>query len=252
MKVYFIGSGPGDPELMTRKAERLLKQARICVYAGSLLSPAVVAMIPEEAEKYDSARLDLKALTAIYKDAGERGVDVMRLHSGDLSLYSAIGEQIDELEKLGIDYEVVPGVSSFQAAAAALRQELTLPEVSQTVILTRMPGETPVGEGDDIRKLAETKATLCMFLSIHRMGEIAGTLSEFYGPQCPAAVVYHASWPDQRVIRGTLADISGKVEAMNITKTAMIIVGWALGPASARSKLYDGAFSHGYRSGTKG
>jgi precorrin-4/cobalt-precorrin-4 C11-methyltransferase len=251
MKVYFIGSGPGDPELMTRKAERLLKEARICVYAGSLLSPGVVGMIPEKAEKHDSATLDLKELTAIYQDAKERNVDVMRLHSGDLSVYSAIGEQIEELNKLGIEYEVVPGVSSFQAAAAALKQELTAPEISQTVVLTRMPGETPVGGSDDIRAIAETKATLCIFLSVHKMEEITGTLSHFYGLDCPAAVVYHASWPDQKIIRGTLNDIGEKVRAANINKTAMIIVGRALGPVPARSKLYDEGFSHGYRKGTK-
>jgi precorrin-4/cobalt-precorrin-4 C11-methyltransferase len=252
MKVYFIGSGPGDPELMTRKAERLLKEARICVYAGSLLSPGVVGMIPEEAEKHDSAALDLKELTAIYKDAKERDVDVMRLHSGDLSVYSAIGEQIHELDKLDIDYDVVPGVSSFQAAAAALKQELTAPEISQTVVLTRMPGETPVGESDDIRTLAQTRATLCIFLSVHKMEEITATLSHFYGPDCPVAVVYHASWPDQKIVRGTLQDIGEKVHAAHIKKTAMIIVGRALGPVPARSKLYDEGFSHGYRKGAKG
>jgi len=250
MKVYFIGSGPGDPELMTRKAERLLKGSRICVYAGSLLSPGVVEMIPEGAEKYDSAKLDLEGLVAVYRDAFKRDMDVVRLHSGDLSLYSAIGEQMEELDKLGIDYEVVPGVSSFQAAAAAIRRELTSPEISQTVVLTRMPGETPVGKGDDIRKLAETKATLCIFLSIHKIDELAATLAGFYGASCPAAVIYRASWPDQRIIEGNLADIADKVKVASIAKTAMIIVGWALGPLSARSKLYDGEFSHGYRKGS--
>jgi precorrin-4/cobalt-precorrin-4 C11-methyltransferase len=251
MKVYFVGAGPGDPELLTRKAERLLKTCRCCIYAGSLVSPEVLGLIPEGAEKYDSAGLSLEKIIAVCAEAKEKGMDVLRLHSGDPSIYGAIGEQMHELDRLGIDYEVVPGVSSFQAAAAALKTELTAPEISQTIILTRTSGRTPLPPEQELEVLARSKATLCIFLSIDQMESIAATLIPSYGPTCPAAVVYRATWPDQRLIRGTLENLPAKVTEAGIRKTAMILVGPALVRNETVSKLYDREFSHGFRQGEK-
>ena len=251
MKVFFVGSGPGDPELMTVKAKRLLESCSVCIYAGSLVSPEVVSLIPADAENHDSAELSLDQIIAICKDAQSRDLDVVRLHSGDPSIYGAIGEQMDLLDPLGIGYEVVPGVSSFQAAAAALKTELTAPEVSQTIILTRTSGRTPLPEEQELSKLAATRATLCIFLSIHKIREVADSLGFYYGADCPAAVVHRASWPDQKVFEGTLSDIAGKIESAGITSTAMIIVGRALARGHSASKLYDSAFTHGFRKATE-
>jgi precorrin-4/cobalt-precorrin-4 C11-methyltransferase len=251
MKVFFVGAGPGDPELLTLKAERLLRDCRCCIYAGSLVSPQVVALLPASAAKHDSASLTLEQTIAICRCAQEQDMDVVRLHSGDPSIYGAIREQMNELDKLGIAYEVVPGVSSFQAAATALKTELTAPEVSQTIILTRASGRTPLPAEQELDRLAQTRATLCLFLSVQKMDELARSLAKHYGDDCPIAVVYHASWPDQKIIRGTLADIAAKVAAEQISKTAMIIVGRALERAGAASKLYDARFSHGHRKGTR-
>ena len=252
MKVYFVGAGPGDPDLLTRKAERLLRACRFCIYAGSLVSPEVLALLPADAEKHDSAALSLRETTALCVAARERGVDVVRLHSGDPSIYGAIREQMDELDKAGIEYEVVPGVSSFQAAAAALRTELTAPEIAQTIILSRVADRTPVPPEQELEKLAQTHATLCLFLSVHKIAAIARTLAAHYGSDCPAAVVYRASWPDQRIIAGTLADIAARVKDAGVRKTALILVGRALERGLPASKLYDARFSHGFRGGTRG
>lgn len=249
MKVYFVGAGPGDPELLTVKAQRMLAQCRICLYAGSLVSPQVLEILPGDAEKHDSAALDLAEMADIYRDAKERGIDVVRLHSGDPSIYGAIGEQMNELRRLDIDYEVIPGVSSFQAAAAALRTELTAPEISQTIILTRTSGRTPMPEPQELEELARTHSTLCIFLSVHKLKDVADRLATFYGADCPAAVVYRASWPDQEIFRGTLADIAEKISISGIKKTAMIVVGKALSEGIPASKLYDPSFSHEYRVG---
>jgi precorrin-4/cobalt-precorrin-4 C11-methyltransferase len=251
MKVYFVGAGPGDPELLTIKAERLLKSCRLCIYAGSLVSPEVISLLPETAERHDSAALALEEIIELCRDAQSRGIDVIRLHSGDPAIYGAIREQMNELDKLGVEYEVVPGVSSFQATAAALKVELTAPEVAQTIILTRAGGRTPVPPEQDIEILARTRATLCIFLSVHKLEEVSAKLSIHYGEDCPAAVVYRASWPDQTEVVGTLADIAKKVKAAGIKKTAMIVVGWALSRDIAASKLYDRAFSHGCREAQK-
>ena len=187
MKVYFVGAGPGDPELMTVKAARMLASCRCCIYAGSLVSPGVLALLPEGAEKHDSAALTLKEIIVLCRSASERGVDVIRLHSGDPSIYGAIREQMNELDRLGIGYEVVPGVSSFQAAAAALKTELTAPEVAQTIILTRAAGRTPLPPEQELERLAQTHATLCIFLSVDRIHELSQTLARHYGQDCPAA-----------------------------------------------------------------
>jgi len=249
MKVIFVGAGPGDPELLTMKAARLLQNCRCCIYAGSLVSPQVLQLLPADADKHDSASLDLTQISAICRSAQIEGIDVIRLHSGDPSIYGAIREQMSELDKLGIGYEVVPGVSSFQAAAAALKVELTAPEVSQSIVLTRTSGRTPVPSGQNIECLARAQVTLCLFLSIGEIRKLSQKLSLYYGHACPAAVVYRASWPDERIIRGTLEDIASKVESENITKTAMIIIGQALSRDIPNSRLYAPDFSHGYRKG---
>jgi len=250
MKVFFVGAGPGDPELLTRKAERLLRACRFCIYAGSLVSPGVLALLPARAEKHDSAALSLEQTTALCLKARARRLDLVRLHSGDPSIYGAIREQMDQLDAAGIDYEVIPGVSSFQAAAAALRTELTAPEVAQTIILSRVAGRTPVPPEQELAQLARTHATLCLFLSVHRLKAIARTLTAHYGADCPVAVVYRASWPDQRIITGTLGNIAAQAAAAKIKKTALIFVGRALGRGLPASKLYAARFSHAHRKGT--
>ena len=249
MKVHFVGAGPGDPGLLTVKAAQMLAECRCCIYAGSLVSPNVLALLPTDAEKHDSAALTLEQTIAICRSARDREVDVVRLHTGDPSIYGAIREQMNELDKLGIAYDVVPGVSSFQAAAAALNTELTAPETAQTIILTRAPGRTPLPREQDLDLLAQSHATLCIFLSVQSIDDVAVTLARHYGTDCPAAVVFRASWPDQRILRGTLADIAPQVVAAHIEKTAMIIVGRALARDIPRSRLYDGDFSHEYRKG---
>ncbi len=249
MKVYFVGAGPGDPELLTVKASRLLAGARVCIYAGSLVSPGVLDLLPADAERHDSAALDLEEIGSLCRNAVERGLDVIRLHSGDPSIFGAIREQMNALDRVGIAYEVVPGVSSFQASAAALQVELTAPEIAQTIILTRTSGRTPMPEEQDLDVLARTHSTLCIFLSTHKMREVAATLAQHYGPDCPVALVYRASWPEQQIIEGSLEDIADRVADAGIRKTAMILVGHALARDVAPSKLYDPTFSHEYRVG---
>jgi precorrin-4/cobalt-precorrin-4 C11-methyltransferase len=250
MKVTFVGAGPGDPELLTLKALRLLRSCQCCIYAGSLVSPEVIAELPATAELHDSAGMTLPQVIEIYRQAGKRGIDVIRLHSGDPSIYGAINEQMCELDEMGIDYDVVPGVSSFQAAAAALKTELTSPEVSQTIILTRCAGRTPLPADQELDRLAQAHATLCIFLSVDRIKELAETLVPHYGSDCPIAIVYRASWPEQKIIRGTLTDIAAQAAAEHVSRTAMIIVGRALQPAELVSRLYASEFTHGYRKGS--
>jgi precorrin-4/cobalt-precorrin-4 C11-methyltransferase len=247
MMVYFVGAGPGDPELLTRKAERLLREAKVCIYAGSLVSDEVLAFVNLTAEMHDSAAMSLAEITAVYADAQRRDADVVRLHSGEPSLYGAIAEQMDELDRLGIAYDVTPGVSSFQAAAAALATELTAPETAQIVILTRTGGRTPLPAGQELTNLARARATLCIFLSTAHVAEIADSLLPVYGAACPAAVVYHASRPDQLVIRTRLDRLVKETESAGLRKTAIFLVGQALDRSAARSKLYDATFAHEYR-----
>jgi precorrin-4/cobalt-precorrin-4 C11-methyltransferase len=251
MKVIFVGAGPGDPELLTVKARCLLCQCRICVYAGSLVSPEVVDLAPEDAELHDSATMTLEQIEAVFVSAQQQDIDVIRLHTGDPAIYGAIREQMNVLDRLGIDYEVVPGVSSFQAAAAALKTELTAPEIAQTIILSRTSGRTPMPAKQDLAELARTESTLCLFLSVHKLATVVDELIPHYGADCPIGVVFRASWPDEVVIRGTLADIAPRVAAAGITKTAMIVVGPAIGSDRTHdipvSKLYHRHFSHGYR-----
>lgn len=249
MKVYFVGAGPGDPELLTIKGQRLLSQSPICIYAGSLVAPEVVAVAPEGTELYDSAGMTLEEMEVVFQKARDLDVDLVRLHTGDPSIYGAIREQMNSLDRMGIEYEVVPGISSFQAAAATLKTELTAPEVSQTIILSRTSGRTPMPEKEELEHLAQTRSTLCLFLSVHKMGEVADELAKWYGADCPIAVVFHASWPDEKIIRGELSNIAEKVESAGIKKTAMIVVGQALSRDIPVSKLYHQSFTHGYRQG---
>lgn len=247
MKVTFIGAGPGDPELLTIKARRLIETCRCLVYAGSLVSDEVVALAPAAAERHNSAEMSLEQIVGVYKNAKERGMDIARLHTGDPSLYGAILEQMNELDALGVEYDVVPGVSSFQAAAAALKIELTVPEKSQAVIIARNGGRTPVPALQELEELGKSGATLCVFLSVQAIDEVARKLAPHYGAQAPVAAVYRASWPDQKIVTGTLADIAEKIKQSGIGAMTMIIVGPALERAQTASKLYDSSFTHAFR-----
>jgi precorrin-4/cobalt-precorrin-4 C11-methyltransferase len=247
MKVYFIGAGPGDPELITLRGKKVLSAAKICIYAGSLVNPELLRFLPQNAEVYDSKEMSLEDIREIFIDAKKRGLDIARLHTGDISLYSALNEQVHVLDELGIKYEVIPGVSSFQAAAAALKKELTVPEVTQTVILTRLEGRTPVPTSERIEELARSGATMCIFLSVNKIEKLVHSLKDSYALDTPVSVIYKASWKDQKILNGTLQNIVQKVVKANITMTAVIIVGRVLKPPKTRSKLYDSNFGCGQR-----
>ncbi len=248
MHIFFVGAGPGDPELITVKGQRLLREADVIVYAGSLVNPALLEEAKEGAAIYNSATMTLEEVIEVMSAAAREGKCVVRLHTGDPSIYGAIQEQMDALRKLDIDYSVTPGVSSFLATAAALRQEYTLPGVSQTVIITRMEGRTPVPEKEALAKLAQHNATMCIFLSVHMVSEVMDEMIKGgYRPETPAAVVKKASWPDQEIIRGTVATIGAQVEAAGIGKTAMIVVGDCLSSDYELSRLYAADFTHMYR-----
>lgn len=248
--ILFVGAGPGDPELITLKGARMLARAEVVVWAGSLVPPALLDHCRPDAVIHDSASLDLPDIMGIMEEAHRAGRSVVRLHTGDPSLYGAIAEQMDELDRRGVPYRIVPGVSSFSAAAATLETELTAPQVSQTVILTRRAGRTPVPRGEELESLAAHRATLCLFLSVGRMAEVAAELGRHYPPSTPVAVVANASWPEEVVVRGTLESIAARVAREGISKTAMIIVGDVLARGGEPSRLYDPAFAHGYRQGT--
>lgn len=247
--VYFVGAGAGDPELLTLKGKRLIDHADTLIYAGSLVNPEVLVGRKPSSKVYDSAGMTLEEVLAVMKETEQAGGTTVRVHTGDASIYGAIREQLDTLDKLGIAHEVVPGVSSFLAAAAAMQKEYTLPEVTQTVILTRMEGRTPVPERERIEELAKHRATMVIFLSVGRIAELAERLKTAYPETTPVAVVYKASWPDETIVTGTLADIAEKVQAAGITKTALVTIGDFLGDSYALSKLYDKAFTHEYRQG---
>lgn len=256
-KVYFIGAGPGDAELITVKGARLLREADVVVYAGSLVDLELVKTYAADAEVYDSAGMTLEETTRVLAEAVIAGKRVVRLHTGDPSIYGAIQEQMAELGLLGIDYEVVPGVTSAFAAAATLKQELTLPEVSQTVIITRLAGKTPVPEREKLAEIAKIGATLVIYLSVSMIDRVVAELLEgAYTAETPVAVVAKASWPDEQVVEGTLADIAGKVQVAGIGKQALILVGDVFKARreglKARSLLYDKGFSHEYRKGIVG
>ncbi|MCS7280184.1 MAG: precorrin-4 C(11)-methyltransferase [Desulfobacterota bacterium] len=248
MKVYFVGAGPGDPELLTIKGRKVLEEADTIIYAGSLVNPDILSFAKEGAEIFDSSKMTLEEIIEVIKRSIREGKKVVRLHSGDLSIYSALQEQINACEKEGIDYELIPGVSSFQAASSALKRELTLPDVSQTVIITRIGGRTSVLESQDLEVLAKSKATIVLFLSVHEIEKVVSKLKRAgLSDGTPCAVIQRVTWPDQKILTGTLKDISEKVKLHGITKHALIIVGDVLRPTYGRSKLYDPQFEHGRR-----
>jgi precorrin-4/cobalt-precorrin-4 C11-methyltransferase len=251
VNVYFIGAGPGDPELITVKGKQIISQAECIIYAGSLVNPDILKYASPEAVIHNSASMHLENIIETMVDAVKEGKTVARLHTGDPSLYGAIREQMRELDTYGIRYEVVPGVSSFSAAAAALNAEYTLPGQSQTLILTRRKGRTPVPDSESLRALAVHNSSLAIFLSVGVIEDVVHELLESYTPQTPAAVVQKASWPEQKIVTGTLETIAGDVRAAGIVKTALILVGEFLGDDFIASKLYDKTFSHEYRNGTK-
>lgn len=247
MKVYFIGAGPGDPELITLKGSKKIAEADIIIYAGSLVNKEVIEKRKKEAKVYNSASMTLDEVIEVMEEGINEGKLIARVHTGDPSIYGAIREQMDILEEKGIEYEVIPGVSSFVAAAAAIKKEFTLPSVSQTVILTRMEGRTPVPEKESIEELAKHRATMCLFLSVHMIQKLVDRLLTSYPLNTPIAVIQKASWKDQKIVMGTLEDIAVKVKDAGITKTAQILVGDFLGDEYELSKLYDKSFSHEYR-----
>jgi len=248
MKVYIIGAGPGDPKLITVKGAELVARCPVVLYTGSLVPPEIVASACPGAKVLDSSGMTLVEIIQVIVEAKNAGQDVARVHTGDPSLFGSTAEQVRRLEALGIDYEIVPGVSSFTAAAAALRRELTLPELSQTVILTRAEGRTPMPPRERLEELARHQSTLCLFLSITLLRDVVEALVPAYGADCPVAVVHRASWPDQKIVTGTLADIRERVREAKIRSQSMVLVGRVLTATEfADSKLYDPTFSHGYR-----
>jgi precorrin-4/cobalt-precorrin-4 C11-methyltransferase len=247
--VYFVGAGPGDPELITLKGDCLLREADLVVYAGSLVNEEILGRVKEGCALYDSAEMDLQEICAKMIEYAGDGKKVVRLHSGDPSIYGALREQMELLEAAGISYRMVPGVSSFAAAAAAVGKEYTLPEISQTIILTRLAGRTPVPQKQALGSLAGHGASMAIFLSIAMIDKVVDELREGYSDNTPVAVVYKASWPQEMVIEGTIADIAEKVKAANLKLSALILVGPFLGDPISRSKLYDASFTHGCREG---
>lgn len=246
--VYFVGAGSGAPDLITVRGAKLLGEADVIVYAGSLVNPALLAYKKDSCRVYDSAKMTLEEVVAVMAPAAREGKTVVRLHTGDPCVYGAHREQMDALDRMGLPYEVCPGVSSFCGAAAALKAEYTLPNVSQTVILTRMEGRTPVPEKEQIESLAAHGATMVIFLSAGQLDKLSERLMlGGYAPETPAAIVYKATWPEEKTIRTTVADLSAAAKAEGITKTALVTVGGFLGDAYERSKLYDPAFTTGFR-----
>jgi precorrin-4/cobalt-precorrin-4 C11-methyltransferase len=249
MTVHFIGAGPGAADLITVRGLELIRRAPVVLYAGSLVPPEVVAAAPEGARVVDTASLTLDEIVAEMARAHAAGLDLARVHSGDPSLYGAIAEQMRRLDRLAIPYDVTPGVPAYAAAAAALRTELTLPGVTQTVVLTRTAVRaSAMPAGEELRVLAASRATLAVHLSINNLAAVVRDLTPHYGADCPCVVAHRVSWPDELILRGTLADIRGQVKAAGITRTALILVGRALAPASFDdSRLYDPGHGHALR-----
>ncbi len=247
--VYFVGAGPGDPELITVKGRKILEAADIIIYAGSLVNPALLRGL--KAEVYDSAHMTLDEIIGIIKEAAESKLLVARLHTGDTAFYSAISEQIERLRSLNITFEVIPGVSSAMAGAALLGQELTIPEISQTVIFTRLGGRTPVPKKEGLAGLARHKASMVIFLSAGMIEKVVEKLLKGYPGKTPAVVIEKASWPEQKVVSGSLKEIAALARAAGVEKTALIYVGEALRASveslGKESRLYHKAFTHGYR-----
>ena len=247
--VSFIGAGPGDPELLTIRGKKIIDRADVIIYAGSLVNPQVLADVKEGAVIYNSATMNLDEVIQVMKDAEAAGLKVARVHTGDPAIYGAHREQMDRLDELGIEYEIVPGVSSFLATAAVLKKEYTLPGVSQTVILTRMEGRTPMPPKEKLLDLAQHNATMIIFLSVGMLEEMSQILRQAYRPETPAAVVYKATWEDQKIVYGDLTNIAERVRAAGIKKTALTVVGHFLGNEYELSKLYDKTFTTEFRKG---
>jgi precorrin-4/cobalt-precorrin-4 C11-methyltransferase len=249
MTVHFIGAGPGAPDLITVRGRDLIGRCPVCLYAGSLVPTGLLDLCPPGARIVDTAPLSLDEIVAECRRATDAGADVARLHSGDLSIWSALGEQVRRLAAEGIPYTVTPGVPSFAAAAAALGRELTLPELGQTVVLTRTTGRaSAMPAREDLKAFAATGATLAIHLSIHVLDKVVADLLPFYGTDCPVAVVYRASWPDERIVRGTLGTIAAEVAKSPIERTALILVGKVLSAQHFRdSALYDAAYQRRFR-----
>ena len=251
--IHFVGAGSGGADLITVRGARLLGEADQIIYAGSLVNPEVLNYKKEGCRVLDSASMTLEEVIAAMKEGEEKGWSTVRLHTGDPSLYGAIREQMDLLDEAGISYDVTPGVSSFCGAAAALQAEYTLPDVSQSVIITRMEGRTPVPEGEKLRKMASHGCTMVLFLSTGLLDKAQEELmAGGYAPDTPAAIVYKATWPDEKVFRCTVSTLAQTARENHITKTALITIGGFLGSKYERSKLYDPTFTHEFRKGTEG
>lgn len=250
--IHFIGAGPGGADLITVRGAKLLGEADCIIYAGSLVNPALLDYRKPDCAVYDSAGMTLEQVIAVMTENERAGKTTVRLHTGDPCLYGAIREQMDELDRLGLPYDDTPGVSSFCGAAAALCAEYTLPEVSQSVIITRMAGRTPVPEGESLRKMASHGCTMVLFLSTGLLEEVERELlaGGAYTADTPAAIVYKATWPEEKTFRCTVGTLAKTAKENHITKTALITVGGFLGNSYERSKLYDPSFTHGYREGT--
>lgn len=246
MTVHFIGAGPGAPDLITVRGLRLIEKCKVCLYAGSLVPEEVVSAAPADARVIDTAAMHLDEIIAEIKAAHAAGQDVARVHSGDPSIYGATAEQMRRLDTLGIDYDITPGVSAYAAAAAVLKTELTLPEIAQTVILTRTTMKaSSMPPGEELETLGRSRATLAIHLSIRNLGYIERSLTPYYGADCPVVVVYRATWPDQKVIRGTLTTIAREVKKAKLTRTALVMVGEVFAKHDFRdSALYDAAYEH--------
>lgn len=252
--VYFVGSGPGDPELITLKAKRLVEEADVIIYSGSLFNPKNLEYAKKDAKLYDAAIIDREKIYQILRDSAIEGKLAIRFHDGDPALFSTIREQIDKLERDGIECKVIPGVTAILGAAADLKLELTLPGVTQTLIITRAELRTPVPERESIAELAKHGATMAFYLSVHLISDVVKELlrSGVYTEKTPAAVVYRATWEDEKIIKGTLGDIAKKTKEAKIIKTALIIVGDVVMPTKYEySKVYDAGFTHGYRKAVK-
>lgn len=247
--IRFIGAGPGDPELLTLKGKRCIDEADVIVYAGSLVNKEVLKDAKKDAKIYNSATMTLEEVIAVMAEGEKAGLKVVRVHTGDPAIFGAHREQMDRLDKLGIEYEVIPGVSSFLGVAAVLKKEYTLPKVSQTVILTRMEGRTPMPEGEKLKDLAKHHATMVIFLSVGMIEQLAEQLMEEYREDTPVAVVYKATWEDQKIVKGTLKTIAKQVKEAGIKKTALTVVGDFLGDDYELSCLYDKHFTHEFRKG---
>ena len=252
MKVYIIGAGPGDPDLITVKGARLIETCPVILYTGSLVPKAVIARASKDALIKDSAGMTLDEIVEIVREAHLKNQDVARVHTGDPSIFGSTAEQLRRFDQLGIHYEIVPGVSSFTAAAAILAKELTLPEISQTIIVTRAEGRTPMPEREKLAVLAQSGATLVLFLSVLHIRKIVEELTPFYGSDCPVAIVQRATWPDQKIVTGTLIDIAKKASEAKIYSTAIIFVGRVMDCHNfADSRLYAPDFTHRYRRAKK-